>query len=64
MKADSKKLETAAATHRNRSKVGEIWHRMKKNKGAMVGGAFVLLLILCIAAMTGSTYSSFLYFQF
>ena len=25
---------------------------------------FSLLLILCIAVMTGSTYTSFLYFQF
>ena len=50
MKADSKKLETAAATHRNRSKVGEIWHRMKKNKGAMAG--LVILIILALIALT------------
>lgn len=50
MKAESKKLETAAATHRNRSKAGEIWHRMKKNKGAMAG--LVILIILALIALT------------
>ena len=50
MKAESKKLEAAAATHRNRSKAGEIWHRMKKNKGAMAG--LVILAILALIALT------------
>ena len=50
MKADSKKLEAAAATRRNRSKAGEIWHRMKKNKGAMAG--LVILIILALIALT------------
>lgn len=50
MKADNKKVETVAAPRRNRSKAGEIWHRMKKNKGAMAG--LVILIILALVALT------------
>ncbi len=31
--------------YRKRSKLGEVWHHMKKNKGAMVGLIFIVLLI-------------------
>lgn len=31
--------------YRRRSQVGEAWHRLKKNKGAMIGLAIVLILI-------------------
>ncbi len=31
--------------YRRRSQVGEVWHRLKKNKGAMIGLAIVLILI-------------------
>ena len=50
MKADKKNVETVAAPRRNRSKAGEIWHRMKKNKGAMAG--LVILIILALIALT------------
>ena len=32
--------------YRKRSRMGEIWHRLKKNKGAMVGLAIVVILVL------------------
>lgn len=32
--------------YRKRSRMGEIWHRLKKNKGAMVGLVIVVLLVL------------------
>lgn len=50
MKTGNKAVEAAAAPHRNRSKAGEIWHRMKKNKGAMAG--LVILIILALIALT------------
>ena len=50
MKTDNKTVETVAAPRRNRSKAAEIWHRMKKNKGAMAGLA--ILLILALIALT------------
>ena len=50
MKTENKKTETVAAPRRNRSKAGEIWHRMKKNKGAMAGLA--ILIILALIALT------------
>ena len=31
--------------YRRRSQIGEVWHRPKKNKGAMIGLAIVLILI-------------------
>lgn len=31
--------------YRRRSQIGEVWHRLKKNKGAMIGLAIVLILI-------------------
>lgn len=50
MKTGNKAVEAAAAPRRNRSKAGEIWHRMKKNKGAMAG--LVILIILALIALT------------
>ena len=50
MKTGNKAVEAAAAPRRNRSKAGEIWHRMKKNKGAMAG--LVILIILALIAVT------------
>lgn len=50
MKTDNKTVETVAAPRRNRSKAAEIWHRMKKNKGAMAG--LVILIILALIALT------------
>lgn len=32
--------------YRKRSKLGEVWHHLKKNRGAMIGLAFIVLLIL------------------
>lgn len=50
MKTGSKKVENVTAPRRNRSKVAEILHRMKKNKGAMAG--LVILIILALIALT------------
>lgn len=36
-------------TLRKRSQVGEIWHRLKKNKLAMVSLGFIVLLILAVS---------------
>ena len=37
---------SAQKKYKKRSPAGEVWHRLKKNKGAMVGGAIVLVLII------------------
>ena len=37
---------SAQKKYKKRTPMGEVWHRLRKNKGAMVGGAFVLILIL------------------
>lgn len=50
MKKGIETVETVAAPRRNRSKAAEIWHRMKKNKGAMAG--LVILIILALIALT------------
>ena len=34
---------SAQKKYKKRTPMGEVWHRLRKNKGAMVGGAFVLL---------------------
>ena len=36
---------SAQKKYKKRTPMGEVWHRLRKNKGAMIGGAFVLLLI-------------------
>ena len=42
-----KNPETAVTTKKkNRSRAGETWHRLKKNKGAMLGLAIIILLVL------------------
>ena len=47
------------------ARLGNMLYRFRSNVPTVLSIAwFVLLLILCIATMTGSTYSSFLYFQF
>lgn len=43
--------------YRKRSRMGEIWHRLKKNKGAMVGLAIVLILV--IIALTCDVWMSY-----
>ena len=43
--------------YRKRSRLGEIWHRLKKNKGAMVGLAIVLILV--IIALTCDVWMSY-----
>ena len=35
---------SVAKKYRKRSAMGEIWHRLRKNKGAMIGAALLLLL--------------------
>ena len=35
---------SAQKKYKKRTPMGEVWHRLRKNKGAMVGGAFVLLM--------------------
>lgn len=50
MKTGNKAVDTVAAPRHNRSKAAEIWHRMKKNKGAMAG--LVILIILALIALT------------
>lgn len=47
---DREILERVASSHRSRSKGAEIWHRMKKNKGAMAG--LIILVILALVALT------------
>ena len=37
---------SAQKKYKKRSPMGEVWHRLKKNKGAIIGGAFVLVLVL------------------
>lgn len=37
--------ESAKKRYKHRSFVGEVWHQLRKNKGAILGGAFILLLI-------------------
>ena len=32
--------------YRKRGKIGEIWHRLKKNKGAMIGLMFIVILLV------------------
>ena len=39
------KRQSIASQYSKRTQLGEIWYRLRKNKGAMVGGAFVLLLV-------------------
>ena len=46
------------------AKLGSIIYRGSKTPAAISVIWFALLLVLCIAGMTSSTYSSFLYFQF
>lgn len=36
--------------HKRRSQMGEVWHRLKKNKGAMLG--LVIVVLLVISAIT------------
>ena len=42
--------EKTARHYRKRSRAGEIWHRLKKNKGAMLGLA--IIIVLAIVALT------------
>jgi peptide/nickel transport system permease protein len=47
-KTPVKKPETEEVRLKKRSNIGEIWHRLKKNKMSMVCLAFLVLLILAI----------------
>jgi len=40
------KTQLASKKYRKRSRSAEIWHRLKKNKGAMVGLAIIMLLVV------------------
>lgn len=42
--------QSVARKYRKRSRAGEVWHRLKKNKGAMIGLAIVVLLIVTAIA--------------
>ena len=42
----TEKKKSLAAQYRKRSPMGEIWHRLKANKGAMAGLVVVILMIL------------------
>lgn len=48
--ATVKNTASVSQKYRKRSKLGEIWHRLKKNKGAVAG--MIILLILFIVALT------------
>mgnify|MGYP004541314283 CR=1 FL=1 len=37
---------SAKQKYKQRSPAGEVWHRFRKNKGALIGGGFILLLII------------------
>lgn len=37
---------SAQAKYKKRSQTGEIWHRFKKNKGALLGGLIILILVI------------------
>ena len=41
---------SVARKYSKRSRAGEVWHRLKKNKGAMIGLAIVVLLIVTAIA--------------
>ena len=43
--------------YRKRSRMGEVWHRLKKNKGAMVG--LMIILILIFIALTCDIWMSY-----
>lgn len=40
------KNELVSRKYRKRSRFGEVWHRLRKNKGAMIGLAIIILLAL------------------
>ena len=42
----AEKKTTVAAQYRKRSPMAEIWHRLSQNKGAMIGLAVVILMLL------------------
>lgn len=48
--ATVKNTTSVSKKYRKRSKMQEIWHRLKKNKGAVVG--MIVLLILFVIALT------------
>ena len=47
-KNNTRNGEPLSQKHKDRSQWAEIWYRMRKNKGAMVGLAIVVLLILLV----------------
>ena len=40
------KQKLVSRQYMKRSRAGEVWHRLKKNKGAMIGLAIIVLLAL------------------
>ena len=47
--AGKKKKQVAGDTLQKRSQLGEIWHRLKKNKLAMVSLGFIVILVLAVS---------------
>lgn len=47
--AGKKKKQVASDTLQKRSQLGEIWHRLKKNKLAMVSLGFIVILVLAVS---------------
>ena len=47
--AGKKKKQVAGDTLQKRSQLGEIWHRLKKNKLAMVSLGFIVILVLVVS---------------
>jgi peptide/nickel transport system permease protein len=44
----SKSASLVSAQYKKRSAVGELWHRMRKNKGAVLGACIIALLLLAV----------------
>lgn len=49
---NSNSIAQSTGKRRERSQFGEVWHRMKRNKGAMIGLVFAVLLV-CTALFSG-----------
>jgi peptide/nickel transport system permease protein len=45
--AENTKKELVSKKYKKRSAMGEVWHHMSQNKGAMIGLAFLIFLAFC-----------------
>ena len=45
--AETTKKELVSKKYKKRSALGEVWHHMSQNKGAMIGLAFLVFLAFC-----------------